>query len=217
MIKIDLHTHSIASHDGGLDEADYKKILSQEKVDAFAVTDHQDISYAIKLSKLTELKDRLIVGQEIKTTRGEIIGLYLSQQVADGKSPRETVDQIKLQKGFVIIPHPLDKLRSGMSFEDMDQIVEDIDAIEVFNGRAVSKPSTELRHWAKQNGCAMLASSDAHSLSGAGRTYTLIDSMPNSSQELRNILSYNIKQIYERPPLKAYLAPKLNRLRNRRP
>lgn len=215
MIKIDLHTHSTDSHDGGLKEKDYKKLIDSSQLDLIAITDHGSIEMAKQLSRKPMLKEHILVGQELMTDRGELIGLFLKKKIDDGLTLRDTVDAIRKQKGFIIVPHPLDKRRSSLKLDDMDEIASDIDAVEVLNGRALTQTTKELRHWARQNGCALIASSDAHSYSGAGRTYTMVSSAPRNSEDLRNILSDHAKPVFDYPPLRAYLAPKLNRLRKK--
>jgi predicted metal-dependent phosphoesterase TrpH len=74
MYKIDLHTHSSASSDGGITADQYSKIISQNILDYVAITDHNKVSFAMKLSE--ELGDKIIVGEEIMTSEGEIIGLF---------------------------------------------------------------------------------------------------------------------------------------------
>ncbi len=212
MIKIDLHTHSRASNDGGISLNNYKIAIDSGKLDVVAVTDHSDIENAKIIAADAVLKGNVIVGQEIKTSVGEIIGLFLNKQINDGMSADETVLQIKKQHGFVIIPHPEDPHRNGMSLEDMETIVEDIDAVEVFNGRQIGRQNPDIRHWARQHNLAVIASSDAHSPAGLGWTFTVVDSIPTSADELRETLNEKSKPIYERPPLRAFLAPKLNRL-----
>src|SRR6266852_4695389 len=105
MCKVDLHTHSQASLDGGLSAADYHNMLAQDNgLQCVAVTDHNSIAFAQKLQ--AELGERIIVGEEITTAEGEIIGLYLKKTVPGGRSLAETVRSIKEQDGLVYVPHP---------------------------------------------------------------------------------------------------------------
>ena len=84
MFKVDLHTHSSASHDGGISFEQYQLALSTGLLDAIAVTDHNSIETAQALHEL--LGDQIIVGEEIMTSQGEIIGLFLKQPIAPGQS-----------------------------------------------------------------------------------------------------------------------------------
>src|SRR5882757_5862760 len=99
MIKIDLHTHSVASPDGSLTAVHYQRALG--RLDVIAVTDHNRIDFAQKLQ--TELGERIIVGEEITTLEGEIVGLYLQTLIPAGLSVVETVRQIHAQGALVYI------------------------------------------------------------------------------------------------------------------
>ena len=215
MVRVDLHTHSKGSGDGGISSESYGELLKSSQIDCFAITDHQDIDYAKATQETLNDDLNIIVGQEIKTTHGEIIGLFLNALIPDQLSPEDTVREIRKQSGFCLIPHPEDKYRSGLSFETMDSIREDIDAIEIFNGRTIGKPNADLKHWARSNNVPGISSSDAHSASGVGRSYTELSEVPISSEHLRELLTDQFRPIYERPALRSYLAPEFNRMRNR--
>lgn len=213
MIKVDLHTHSVASPDGGLTTEQYNKLIGSSAIDCLAVTEHGNTTTATELSTTFKENGEIIAGQEVLTTHGEIIGLFLAQKISDGLSPQETVVEIKKQGGFVLIPHPEDRHRNGLDAEIMDTIVEDIDAIETINGRQIGKPKVDIKHWAKQNNIPGVAASDAHSMSGVGRTYTMLREIPKNSEDLRRLLSEKTRLVHERPRIRSYLAPKFNRLR----
>lgn len=96
MPKIDLHTHSIASKDGAITADDYERMLETGLLDYIAVTDHNRIDFAAELH--AKLGEKIIVGEEIKTTEGEIIGLYLTEAIPALLTPEETVQRIKEQQ-----------------------------------------------------------------------------------------------------------------------
>src|SRR4051812_4619386 len=112
MFKIDLHTHSVESKDGGISFEQYAHALSTNRLDVIAITDHDTIDFATHAQ--TELGDRIIVGEEIMSTGGEIVGLYLKEAVKAGLSPLETVKQIREQGGLVYVPHPFETVRKGL-------------------------------------------------------------------------------------------------------
>ncbi len=145
-IKIDFHTHSVVSPDGALTEAHYQKML-QTGLDCVAITDHNTTAFAQKLHK--KLGDQIIVGEEITTTQGEIIGLYLTDDVPAGLTGLETVKVIKKQRGLVYIPHPFETVRKGITQEVLDKIADFVDIIETNNGRAVfQNKSNGAKAWA---------------------------------------------------------------------
>lgn len=217
MIHVDLHTHSIASPDGGLDEDDYWDLLMRAGLDAIAITDHGSIEFATYLKSKDAYKDSIIVGQEVMSSDGEIIGLFLKHRIADGHTPEKTVSEIKKQRGVVLIPHPADAYRSGLSFDSIQKIADKIDGIEARNGRTIrrTKEQKQIEKWAARKKIPLIASSDAHSRSGAGRTYTTLPAFPAHAKDLRSLLKVETKLTYRRPPLRAFFAPKLNRLRNK--
>jgi predicted metal-dependent phosphoesterase TrpH len=116
MLKVDLHTHSVASPDGGISESQYQQVLNKGTLNCIAITDHNEVDFAIAMNK--KFGDKIIVGEEIMTTQGEIIGLFLTEKVPAGLSPEETVKQIRKQGALVYIPHPFETFRHGLSAED---------------------------------------------------------------------------------------------------
>ncbi|HSX45240.1 MAG TPA: PHP domain-containing protein [Candidatus Saccharimonadales bacterium] len=212
MFKVDLHTHSTASPDGGISIDHYQKAIDEKLLDVVAITDHNQIEFALKIKKL--LGDHAIVGEEIMTTEGEIIGLFLSQIIPPGLSPQETVQQIKAQKGLVYIPHPFETIRHGLHPEIIESLVEQIDIIEIYNGRAFAQDrSSQAVVFAKLNQLIGVASSDAHGYLGLGKTYTGVSHMPDNVNLLELLSSGT--PIVSNPGLRELLYPKFHRLRKR--
>ena len=135
MIRVDLHTHSVDSPDGGLDEDDYWDLITKNNLDAVAITDHGSVQFAKYLSSKPKFKHSIIVGQEIMTKQGEIIGLFLRHRITDNLELEAAVKEIRKQRGVVMVPHPADQFRSGLSFESIKGIAAQIDVIEARNGR----------------------------------------------------------------------------------
>ena len=211
---LDLHTHSYGSPDGGLSLNEYRRMLESGKLDVVAITDHGSIKTAQDIqAKLGELGERIIIGEEIKTTDGEIIGLYLNESIPEGMTPAETVVAIRAQAALVYVPHPFEKIRSGMSKAGLASILPDVDIVESFNGRAYGRnPEKKLReltdyvdniHW------SYAASSDAHGGIGWGRTYSIVDTLPtkDSLVTLMKSASYSRKRVGL-----GILYPKVNRI-----
>lgn len=212
MYKIDLHTHSVASPDGGITAEQYAHALSKGLLDIIAVTDHNQIDFAVGLQK--QLGDKIIVGEEIMTTMGEIVGLYLSERVVPGLSPQETIRQIKEQNGLVYIPHPFESVRRGLHPAILEELVDHLDIIEVCNGRAwVQNRGAQAVIWAKLNHVVGAASSDAHGPRGLGRTYTRVKTLPGR-EDLPSALLHGVPET-ERPSVRSLLYPKYHRLRKK--
>jgi predicted metal-dependent phosphoesterase TrpH len=208
--KVDFHTHSIASPDGGLTEIVYRWMLEREGLQCIAITDHNTIELAQRLNQ--ELGDKIIIGEEITTTKGEIIGLYLTEVIPPLLSPMETVDRIHKQGGLVYIPHPFETARKGIQLSDLDMIADKVDIMEIHNGRAVfQNRSPRALTWVLDHSVPGAASSDAHGISGWGRTYTVVSKMPRRENliELLKHAEYRIKS----PGVRGVLYPKFNRIR----
>ena len=213
MVKVDLHTHSIASPDGSLTEAQYRKMLASGRLDYIAVTDHNTVTFATELQK--RLGDKIIIGEEITTLDGEIIGLYLKTTVRAGMSAADTVAVIKKQGGLVYIPHPFETVRKGLKPGTLEAITKDVDIIETRNGRAVfQNKSKQAEAWAAEYSLPGAASSDSHGWHGWGRTYSVVEAAP-TRDTLARLLTKATHKV-GRPGLRGVLYPKLNRIRRKR-
>lgn len=210
MLKIDLHTHSVASRDGAITAQQYAHILSNGALDYIAVTDHNKIHFAIELQK--KLGNHIIVGEEINTTEGELIGLFLKEKVPRDLSAKKTVAVIKAQGGLVYVPHPFETVRRGITKESLQNIIADVDIIEVYNGRAVfQNMGPQALTAARLNQKAEAASSDAHVAKGLGTAYSLIEDIPTAQNLAKQLAKGQLQT--KRPPLHTLLYPKLNRIK----
>jgi predicted metal-dependent phosphoesterase TrpH len=214
MIKLDLHTHSIASADGGINAGEYIKAIESKLIDIVAITDHNRIDFALNIQK--KYPKNIIVGEEIMTSEGEIIGLFLSKSIKPHMSLEQTITEIKTQGGLCYIPHPIEKLRKGLSWDCLNKIKDNIDILEVGNGRALNKRNHErLMEWASANKIRTASSSDAHGRKGLGRTYTMLGAAPTGPENLlKNLDSSEL--IIKYPSLIEILYPKYNRIYNKR-
>jgi predicted metal-dependent phosphoesterase TrpH len=212
MPKLDLHTHSSASPDGGISAQDYRQLVKSGRLDYIAVTDHDRIDFALELQ--ATLGNHIIVGQEITTAQGEIIGLYLKQAIPAGLSALATVQAITKQGGLVYIPHPFETVRKGMTKEVLDTLADFVDIVEVHNGRAVfQNKGAEAAAWARLHNKVGAASSDAHGSKGIGSSFTTVSENPTQLNLVKNLVSAQLSTT--RPPLVSLLYPKLNRLRGK--
>lgn len=185
-MKADLHTHTIYSKDSLTRPADLvtacvrRGVHRTLRVDVLAVTDHNAIAgareahaAAERLRAAGQPAPLVIVGEEVMTTAGEIIGLFLSDQIPRGLSPQETIERIRDQGGFVVLPHPFDRLRRGpLSIEALEAICPHIDAVEVRNARTTFAADNErARAFAVEHGLLQTAGSDAHTTGEVGRCF----------------------------------------------
>ena len=176
-MKIDLHCHTKYSYDSN---SDIEKIIIEAKkkgIDGIAITDHDNTegwTEAIELGK--KYNFLIILGEEIKSNKGDILGLFLKEKIEGRKKdPRFVMEEIKKQGGLVVIPHPF---HYGEGFRDnLTNYLDLIDAIEVFNARKpFSSPDKMALDFAKKNNTGMTAGSDSHYYKGVGYGYTESDS-----------------------------------------
>lgn len=161
-MRVDLHVHTYHSSDSISQPEAILRCMARNGVDVVAITDHNAIQGAYEVSALAP--ERVIIGEEIRTSQGEIIGLFLTEWIAPGQSPRETVGAIRAQGGLVYVPHPLDRIRgSTLKRDALLSIIPWIDALEVYNARVYwPRPNRRAREIAVAHHLAMGAGSDAH-------------------------------------------------------
>ena len=171
MIKADLHIHTCYSRDCLTPLEQIVERCLDLGINCIAVADHNTIAGASKLKEIAPFK--VIVAEEILTPVGEIMGLFLSEEVSRGLSPQETISRIRSQGGLVAIPHPFGRsLPWNANPLTSAEILSQVDIIETFNSRTPFSNSIA-RAWklAKEQGKAASAGSDAHTLSEIGRAY----------------------------------------------
>jgi predicted metal-dependent phosphoesterase TrpH len=147
----------------------------EEGLGAIAVTDHNEISGALEARKQAAELDpahpvKVIVAEEVKTaSQGEVIGLFIEEKIPRGLSLEETVAEIKRQGGLVYVPHPFDRMHSVPDYEHLLSILDDVDAIEVFNPRvAIGAFNEEAVRFAAKYRIVAGAGSDSHVAQGLG-------------------------------------------------
>jgi predicted metal-dependent phosphoesterase TrpH len=209
MVRVDLHTHSQASPDGGLSANDYRTMLKSGKLQTIAITDHNRIDFAVKLHE--ELGDAIIIGEEIAAIEGEVIGLFLSQVIPAGLSAKESAIRIHAQGGLVYVPHPFETARKGLQYKTLEEIAEVVDIIEIFNGRTLQDRGGEADTWATDHSVLRACSSDAHGRKGWGNTASFLNELPERETLLRllNDATHNKSST----GLTGRLYPKFNRLK----
>ena len=136
MITIDFHTHTSASPDSLTSPEAFVAACLRSRLDRVVVTDHNTIAGALLAHALAP--DLVVVGEEIMTSRGEILASWVTEAIPAGLSPGETIKRLRLQGAFISVSHPFDSLRSGAwKLEDLLEIAPLVDAIETFNARCM--------------------------------------------------------------------------------
>jgi hypothetical protein len=171
LIEVDLHMHTDHSHDCATPVEVLLATAREQGLGAIAVTDHNEISGALEArAQAAGAGVKVIVGEEVKTAgQGEVIGLFIEEKIPRGLSLEETVAEIKRQGGLVYVPHPFDRMHSVPDYEHLLRIVDEVDAIEVFNPRvAIGAFNEEASRFAAKYRIPAGAGSDSHVAQGLG-------------------------------------------------
>ena len=160
-----MHTHH--SRDCAIPTAEVIRLCLQRGLDGIAVTDHNTLAGGLEAAALAPAGFTVIPGEEIKSSEGEIIGLFLSEEIPAGLSPEETAGRVRAQGGVVIVPHPFDPLRrSPLRTAALERLCAAglVDAIEVLNGRmALRRHNLRGAEFAALRRLPGTAGSDGHS------------------------------------------------------
>lgn len=168
-------------------------------IDRVVVTDHNTIRGAQAAQSLDP--ERVIVGEEILTTRGEILAAFVKEEVPPYLSPRETIRRLRDQGAFISVSHPFDRFREGgWKEDDLLEILPLVDAIEVFNSRCMDRRfNEEARLFAERHNVAGTVGSDAHAAFELGRSILLLDSF-EGAEGMRAVIRSGIPKTRWSPP-----------------
>jgi predicted metal-dependent phosphoesterase TrpH len=176
-MKIDFHTHTVWSKDCCSSVGAFIRGCKRRGLGCVAITDHNEIDGALAVKKVASFP--VIVGEEISSTAGDIIGLFVKRRIKPGMSLENTLDEIRSQSGLVYLPHPFaTKKDSGRSIDhfDLPRLRESVDIIETFNGRNLNAIDDErAKHLAETIGAPQGAGSDAHTPFDIGLAYVELD------------------------------------------
>ena len=172
MVRLDLHVHTKYSHDSAAPVRSVLDRCRESGLGLVAITDHNNIRGALEAREAADFP--VIVGEEVKSSEGDIIGLFLEEAVPRNLSPTETAQRIKAQGGLVGVPHPFDRLRpTALRRRAILEILPYVDFLEGYNGHTLLPMDNQNGiDFAKEHALATVASSDSHSALELGRTYT---------------------------------------------
>jgi predicted metal-dependent phosphoesterase TrpH len=204
-IVVDLHMHTSWSHDCSIDVDELIPHAESEGLGAIAITDHNVFGGALEaLERAQRHKLIVIPGEEIKTGEdGEVIGLFLQEEIPRGLSFAETIAAIRAQGGLVYVPHPFDRLHSIPRAETLHKHLAEIDVFEVYNARLLFDAyNDEAVRFARKYNLTAAAGSDAHVLQGVGTGAVRMRRFDGAEEFL---LSLRSAEILRRPKSLAYL------------
>ena len=165
-IKVDFHVHSIASPDSlsrGEDLVARAKALGLGKL---IITDHNTTREASELRK--KYPDFVITGEEILTTRGEILAVFVEEELPKGIEPLEAFKRLRDQGAFISLSHPYAPMRHGWTEAEMEEYLPWLDAIETANARNIPDMNRSAAQFAAAHGLCGTAGSDAHGIKELG-------------------------------------------------
>lgn len=183
MITAEFHCHTVYSIDSSNCIPRLLETARERGIARLAITDHNTIQGAQIAQEMDP--ELVVVGEEILTTRGELLAYYLQEPVPAGLPPLQAVERLKVQGAFIAVPHPMDRRRHGWQLPDLLEILPDVDALEVFNARCLHAIINQrAKEFAEEREIPGIAGSDAHSLVELGLA---VVHMPpfDSAQELR--------------------------------
>lgn len=173
-LAVDLHVHSVYSRDSLTSLPSLIAAVQRRGLSAIALTDHNRIEGALRLRDVAPFP--VIVGEEVCTTNGEVIGLFLEREIPGRLPPLETIAAIHNQGGLVYLPHPGDGMRrSAMRAECVAKVIGQVDIVEVLNARVLlGRDNRAARRLADAHSIPHGAGSDAHTAAEIGQAYVLL-------------------------------------------
>jgi len=172
-----MHTHCEYSPDSRTPVAVQALAIKAAGLDVVFATDHNTIEGALRLRELASEKLRVIVGEEVSSSDGEIIGLFLEKPIPRDLSAEDTIARIHEQGGIASVPHPFSRNRLyHLKAGALERVWRSIDCIEVFNAReAFMADNRRAEAFAKERGIPGAVGSDAHRSSEIGRAWIEVD------------------------------------------
>ncbi|HXF97071.1 MAG TPA: PHP-associated domain-containing protein, partial [Gaiellaceae bacterium] len=204
-IVADLHLHTAWSHDCAVPVADLLARAEELGLGAIAITDHNVFGGALEAVELSRGRDLVVIpGEEVKTDgQGEVIGLFLREEIPRGLSFAETIAAIREQGGLVYLPHPFDRLHAIPDPATLHRHLAEIDVLEVFNARLLRESfNEEALRFARKYRLLQGAGSDAHVLQGVGTGAVRMRRFEGPEEFL---LALRTAEVLRRPKSLAYL------------
>lgn len=188
---VDLHCHTSASFDSLASPEAVVRAAAGRGLTHLAITDHDRIEGALRARDAAPDGLTVIVGEEVRTTDGDLIALFLERAVAPGRPARDTIDEVRAQGGLVGIPHPFDRFRGSMLKDPrLEALAGLVDWVEGYNARVMAGGGNEkAAAFAREAGLPGVAVSDAHSVVEVGVAYSILEGDISSPEGLLNALT----------------------------
>lgn len=195
MLKLEFHCHTNASKDSLTRPEDLVRAARKKGLDRLVITDHNSIAGAVAAQRLDP--ELVIVGEEIMTTRGEILAAYVTEEIPAGLTPLETIRILREQGAFISVSHPFDEWRKGGWKEaDLLEIIPHVDAIEIFNSRCMDpRFNQRAMAFAEKHNLPGTVGSDAHAIFEVGKSVVWLEPFqgPDGMREVIRQAKYQTK------------------------
>ena len=186
--NVDLHNHTHWSKDCVSRFEMILKRCQQRGIDKIAITDHNTADGALAMQKIAP--ERVIVGEEIMTTQGEILAYFVRESVPAGLTPEDTIQRLRDQGAVISVSHPFDRFRKGAWEEaDLLRIIDKVDAIEIFNARCIlAEDNDKALAFAQQHEVLGTVGSDAHISAEYGKAMTVMRPFAHAPEDFLDAL-----------------------------
>ena len=188
MLKADFHIHTSFSPDSSMSPKSLVARCLNKGLDCIAVTDHDTIGGALAVREVAPFQ--VMIGSEIGSAEGEVIGLFIEADVPPGLTALETAKLIKEQGGLVVVPHPFDRYRRHViTRPGLESIIPYVDVVEGFNARNIRREDNERAEaFAKEHSLLTYGVTDAHSVLEVGRAFTQMPDFHGGAEEFKRAL-----------------------------
>ncbi len=189
MLRVEFHCHTIYSKDSLLQPEQLVNTCRHKGIDRVIITDHNQVRGA-QLAQAID-PQRVIVGEEIMTTQGEILAAFVQERIPAHLEPEQVISLLREQGAFISVSHPFDRRRSGAwDLPDLLRIAPMVDAIEVYNARCLDEtPNQQSQQFAREHSLCGTAGSDAHIAWELGRATLLLPNF-ETADGLREVIAH---------------------------
>lgn len=198
ILCVEFHCHTLFSKDSLTKPRNLVAAARCKEIDRLIVTDHNSIGGALEAKGIDP--ELVIVGEEIMTTRGELLAAFVTEEIPRGLEPLEAIRRLREQGAFISVSHPFDSMR-GWELAHLLEIIPFVDAIETFNARCMdAHHNLAAQEFAHQHNLAGTVGSDAHTIMELGRATLTVEKFTDADG-LRRVIRSGVENVRLSSPL----------------